>query len=127
MGSRTAQLAQGPAGDRSEAKGTAWLCGPAVALDRRAHLAWLGRWRRLKSEYECLPETTEALIHIHSHCDDSAHAAKTGVSVTLFKRALRRDNVENGGSQLTHPAQQNRERADIDGSTTRRAAQATPV
>jgi putative transposase len=26
--------------------------------------AWLGRWRRLKSDYECLPETTEALIHI---------------------------------------------------------------
>jgi putative transposase len=26
--------------------------------------AWLGRWRRLKADYECLPETTEALIHI---------------------------------------------------------------
>jgi len=26
--------------------------------------AWLGRYRRLKSDYECLPETTEALIHI---------------------------------------------------------------
>jgi putative transposase len=23
-----------------------------------------GRWRRLKADYECLPETTEALIHI---------------------------------------------------------------
>ena len=26
--------------------------------------AWLGRYRRLKSDYECLPETTEALVHI---------------------------------------------------------------
>ena len=26
--------------------------------------AWLGRHRRLKVDYECLPETTEALIHI---------------------------------------------------------------
>jgi putative transposase len=26
--------------------------------------AWLGRWRRLKADYECLPETTEALIYI---------------------------------------------------------------
>jgi putative transposase len=26
--------------------------------------AWLGRHRRLKADYECLPETTEALIHI---------------------------------------------------------------
>ena len=26
--------------------------------------AWLGRWRRLKADYECLPETTEALINI---------------------------------------------------------------
>jgi putative transposase len=27
-------------------------------------LAWLGRYRRLKSDYERLPETTEAIIHI---------------------------------------------------------------
>ena len=26
--------------------------------------AWLGRHRRLKADYECLPETTEALIRI---------------------------------------------------------------
>src|SRR5271165_1715452 len=26
--------------------------------------AWLGRYRRLKSDYECLPETTEALVYI---------------------------------------------------------------
>src|SRR3954453_7676963 len=26
--------------------------------------AWLGRWRRLKADYEWLPETTEALIYI---------------------------------------------------------------
>jgi putative transposase len=26
--------------------------------------AWLGRWRRLKADYECLPEITEVLIHI---------------------------------------------------------------
>jgi putative transposase len=26
--------------------------------------AWLGRYRRLKSDYERLPETTEAIIHI---------------------------------------------------------------
>jgi putative transposase len=26
--------------------------------------AWLGRNRRLKADYECLPETTEALIYI---------------------------------------------------------------
>jgi putative transposase len=27
-------------------------------------VAWLGRYRRLKSNYERLPETTEAIIHI---------------------------------------------------------------
>jgi len=26
--------------------------------------AWLGRYRRLKSDYEQFPETTEAIIHI---------------------------------------------------------------
>jgi putative transposase len=26
--------------------------------------AWLGRYRRLKSDYERLPDTTEAIIHI---------------------------------------------------------------
>ena len=26
--------------------------------------AWLGRYRRLKSDYERLPQTTEAIIHI---------------------------------------------------------------
>lgn len=26
--------------------------------------AWLGRYRRLKSDYERLPETMEAIIHI---------------------------------------------------------------
>ena len=26
--------------------------------------AWLGQYRRLKSDYERLPETTEAIIHI---------------------------------------------------------------
>jgi hypothetical protein len=29
----TSQIAQGPAGDRSEAESTPWFCGPAAALD----------------------------------------------------------------------------------------------
>ena len=42
-------------------------CGFAVLPWRwivERTFAWLGRWRRLKADYECLPETTEALIHI---------------------------------------------------------------
>ena len=35
-----------------------------MALDRGADFAWLGRYRRLKSDYERLPEITEAIIHI---------------------------------------------------------------
>ena len=27
-------------------------------------LAWLGRWWRLKGDYERLPQTTESLIHV---------------------------------------------------------------
>ena len=41
--------------------------GSAVVLWRwivERTFAWLGRYRRLKSDYERLPETTEAIIHI---------------------------------------------------------------
>jgi transposase len=64
MGSRTPQLEQGPAGDRSQAKGQRGFAVLPWRWIVERTLAWLGRWRRLKTDYECLPETTEALIHI---------------------------------------------------------------
>jgi transposase len=42
-------------------------CGFAVAPWRwivERTFAWLGRYRRLKSDYERVPETTAAIIHI---------------------------------------------------------------
>src|SRR4051812_47308679 len=84
MGSRSPQLGQGPAGNRSEAKRAAWLCGPAVALDSRANLCVAGP-----------KATTQGRLRVftgnhrgsHSHCDHSAHAAKTGADLT-FSNAL---------------------------------------
>jgi putative transposase len=43
--------------------------------------AWLGRWRRLKADYECLPEITEHSFTL------PAHAAKIGADLT-FSNAL---------------------------------------
>jgi hypothetical protein len=38
--------------------------------------AWLGRYRRLKSDYECLPETTESLVHIARPGGDAFESVK---------------------------------------------------
>ena len=45
--------------------------------------AWLGRHRRLKADYECLPETTEALIYRN----DPAYGTAAG-DMTSFSKAL---------------------------------------
>jgi putative transposase len=46
---------------------------------------WLGRYRRLKSDYERLPETTEAIIHIAMI---RLMVPPAGWLTMLFKRAL---------------------------------------
>jgi putative transposase len=64
LGSGTAAVGQGESGDCAESEGAA---GVVVVLWRwivERRFAWLGRYRRLKSDYERLPETTEAVIHI---------------------------------------------------------------
>jgi hypothetical protein len=45
-------------------KDSALLCVSAVTLDCKANVAWLVRWRRLEADYECLPQTMVAVIHI---------------------------------------------------------------
>ena len=57
-------MGQGKSGDRTESQRAAGVRGSTVALDVERTFAWLGRYRRLKSDYERLPETTEAIIHI---------------------------------------------------------------
>src|SRR4051812_17266423 len=84
MGSRTPQLGQGPAGNRSETKRTAWLCGPAVALDCRANLCMAGPMATAQGRLRVFAGNDRGT---HSHCDDSAHAAKIGADLT-FSNAL---------------------------------------
>src|SRR3954447_10349755 len=79
-------MRQGPAGNRSQAKGTARLRSSAVALDRRANLCVAGPMATAQGRLRVLTGNHRSA---HSHCDDPAHAAKTGPSVTLFKRALK--------------------------------------
>jgi hypothetical protein len=62
--SQIMEMGQGTARNRTQAERTAWLCSSTVALDRGAYVRLAGAHRRLKADYECLPETTEALIHI---------------------------------------------------------------
>src|SRR3954462_13980422 len=85
MGSRTPQLGQDPARDRPKAKRTVWLCGPAVALDRRANLCVAGPLATAQGRLRVLAGNHRGA---HSHCDDSAHASKIGTDLT-FSNALR--------------------------------------
>jgi hypothetical protein len=64
LGGRIAEMGQGAAGNRAEGKRPARLRGGTVALIVERTFAWLGRYRRLKSDYERLPASTEAIIHI---------------------------------------------------------------
>lgn len=57
-----------------------------MTLDCGANVAWLGRWRRLKADYGVFAGDHRGG---HSHCHDSAHVAKTGTGLTLFKHALK--------------------------------------
>src|SRR5690349_20158588 len=61
--------------------------------DCGTYVRWLGRHRRLKVDYECLPETTEALIHIAMI---RLMASDAWPHNDLFKRPLR-DRPPNGG------------------------------
>ena len=57
-------MGQGAAGDRAEGeKQRGFAVVPWRWIVERT-FAWLGRYRRLKSDYERLPATTEAIIHI---------------------------------------------------------------
>jgi len=59
-----AEMGEGAAGDRAESeRGAGFAVVPWRWIVERT-FAWLGRYRRLKSDYERLPETTEAIIHI---------------------------------------------------------------
>src|SRR3954454_15352840 len=78
-------MGKGPAGNRSQAKGTARLRSSAVALDRRANLCVAGPMATAQGRLRVFAGNHRSP---HSYCDDPAHAATTGPSVTLFKRAL---------------------------------------
>src|SRR3954469_1793385 len=78
-------MGQGPAGNRSQAKGTARLRSSAVALDRRANLCVAGPMATAQGRLRVFAGNHRSP---HSYCDDPAHAATTGPRVTLFKRAL---------------------------------------
>ena len=64
LGSRLRKWAQGAARNRAYAeKGNrASRCFPGAGIVERI-FAWLGRYRLLECDYQCLPQTTEALIH----------------------------------------------------------------
>src|SRR3954453_12491712 len=79
-------MGKGPAGNRSQAKGTARLRRSAVALDRRANLCVAGPMATAQGRLRVFAGNHRSA---HSYCDHPAHAAKTGPSVTLFKRALK--------------------------------------
>src|SRR3954469_8288203 len=79
-------MEKGPAGNRSQAKGTARLRSSAVALDRRANLCVAGPMATAQGRLRVFAGNHRSA---HSYCDDPAHAAKTGSSLTLFKRALK--------------------------------------
>jgi hypothetical protein len=63
-------MGQGAAGDRAAGEKAARVRRGTIALDRGGTFAWPGRYRRLKSDYVRLPETTEG--H-HSHRHDWPH------------------------------------------------------
>jgi putative transposase len=57
-------MGQGESGDRAESERAAGFAVVPWRLIVERTFAWLGRYHRLKSDYERLPETTEAIIHI---------------------------------------------------------------
>src|SRR5690349_16696227 len=83
-------MGKAPAGNRSEAKRTARLCGSAVALDCGTYICVAGPMATAQGRLRVLTGNDRSA---HSYCDDPAHAAKTGPSVTLFKRPLRRYEI----------------------------------
>src|SRR3954447_135376 len=78
-------MGKGPAGDRSQAKRTAWVCGPAVALDCGTNVCLAGPLATAQSGLRVLAGN-DGGADLHS--DDPAHASKARAGVTLFKRAL---------------------------------------
>ena len=84
LGSPTPAVGKGSAGDRPQAKGTAGLCGSAVAMDCRAHVCVAGPMATAQGRLRVLAGNHRSA---HSHCDDPAHAAKTGTDLT-FSNAL---------------------------------------
>ena len=64
MGPGTAQMGQGATRYRAQSKRPEGFAVVPWRWIVERTFAWLGRYRRLKSDYECLPETTEALVHI---------------------------------------------------------------
>jgi hypothetical protein len=63
---------------------TARLCGPAVALDRGANVCVVWPMATAQGGLRVFAGNHRST---HSHCDDSAHAAKTGANLT-FSNAL---------------------------------------
>ena len=59
-----AEVGQATTGDRVQVKGQRGFAVVPWRWIVERTFAWLGRHRRLKADCECLPETTEALIHI---------------------------------------------------------------
>ena len=64
MGPRIASMGQGTVGDRAQGEGQRGLAVVPWRWIVERTFAWLGRYRRLKSDYERSPKTTEAIIHI---------------------------------------------------------------
>jgi transposase len=57
-------MGEGAVGNCAEAERTERICRPAVEVANGTGLAWLCRNRRLRCDYERLPQTTEALIYV---------------------------------------------------------------
>src|SRR3954453_22468304 len=85
MGSATPAMGQGPAGDRSQAERPVWLCSPSVAVDHRANIWVAGPMATAQGRLRVFARDNRGT---HSHCNDSADAAKIGADLTLFKRPL---------------------------------------
>src|SRR4030095_9554140 len=86
VGWKTPEVGEDPARDRPQAKRTEGLCRVAVALDRGANVCVAGPLATTQGGLRMFARNHRGP---HSHCDDSAHAAKTGGGMNLFKRALK--------------------------------------